>query len=84
MNEKDITKLAALLSDESKIVFADGIVVAGAKQVTEVMLGAAQAYHQGYMIGRRRLTVKVIAGSLLIYGAVKLYVMVKNNPKWLD
>ena len=73
MTEKTISKLEILLSDESKIVFANGDVIEGAKQVVGFMVGAAEAYNKGYLIGLRRRTAKAVIGGLIIYGTVKLY-----------
>lgn len=82
--DNSVANIAKLLTNESQIVLTDGTKVIGAVPVATVMLEACKAYTKGYLIGRRQIVLKVVAGALLLHGASRLYVMVKNNPKWLD
>lgn len=82
--DNSVTNIAKLLTNESRIVLTDGTIVSGAVPVATVMIEACKAYTKGYLSGRRQLVLKVVAGGLLIHGVSRLYVMVKNNPKWLD
>lgn len=76
-----MTEIAKLLSDESKIVFANGTVIQGAESVAQVMLGACEAYNKGYMSTFKKGAMIGVACGLVGYTAVKIYIKVKKPKK---
>ena len=76
-----MNELAKLLSDESKIVFANGEAIEGAEKVGRLILKTCEAYNAGYMYSIRKVFIQSLGIGVACGVVIGGYQLVKKNRK---